>query len=59
MSENKSLEQLGVEERRRYQREWRKRNPEKVREKNKTYWEKRAQKRLAAQGQKAEGSEAK
>lgn len=55
MNESKSLEQLGVEERRRYQREWRKRNPEKVREKNKAYWEKRAQKRLAAQSEEEGG----
>lgn len=31
------------EAQRAYMREWRKKNPERVREKNKRYWEKRAQ----------------
>lgn len=37
------LEQTAKELRRDYQREWRKRNPEKVRASNRRYWEKKAQ----------------
>ena len=40
----KSLEQLALEERRAYFREWRKKNPDKVRENNRRYWLKRAEK---------------
>jgi len=41
------LEVLAKAERNRYQREWRAKNQERVRESNKRYWEKRAQRRLA------------
>ena len=38
-------------ERRDYHRRWRAKNPDKVRIHNATYWERRAEKRLAAQEQ--------
>ena len=37
-----TLEERAREERREYFRQWRARNPEKVRENNRRYWEKRA-----------------
>ena len=39
------LSQEALEARREYQREWSRKNPEKVREKNSRYWEKLAAKR--------------
>ncbi len=41
--DKKTLEQKAREAQRDYQRQWRKRNPDKVREKNRRYWEKKAQ----------------
>lgn len=38
-------------EKRKYAREWRERNPEKVREANRRYWEKRVRERLAREKQ--------
>lgn len=43
------LEALAVEERRRYFREWRKKNPDKVRKHNRNYWRRRAQAKLQQQ----------
>ncbi len=48
MSE-KEIQELVREEQRRYAREWRAKNREKVRASNRRYWEKRAQARLAAE----------
>ena len=42
----REIQKLVREERRRYAREWRKKNPEKVRAANKRYWERKVQKRL-------------
>ena len=44
-----TLEQMAVEERRRYQKEWRAKNKDKVRAQNQKFWIRQAQKRLAAQ----------
>ena len=49
MSE-KELAELARIERNRYHKEWRAKNPDKVRERNKKYWERRAAKALAEQG---------
>jgi hypothetical protein len=47
MEENKkSLEEIAKEERRRYQREWRRKNKDKVKEHNQRYWKKKALERL-------------
>lgn len=40
----KTLDELAKEVRREYFREWRKKNPEKVRAMNQRYWQRRAQK---------------
>lgn len=45
----KSIQELVREEQRRYAREWRAKNPEKVRAYNRRYWEKQVQARLAAE----------
>lgn len=37
-----TMEQKARELQREYQRQWRKKNPDKVREKNRRYWEKKA-----------------
>ena len=42
------LEQTEKELRRDYQRKWRKRNPDKVRESNRRYWEKKAKMAISA-----------
>ena len=39
---NEQLEELAREKQREYLREWRKRNPDKVKEYNKRYWRKKA-----------------
>lgn len=39
------------EAQRAYMREWRKKNPDRVREKNKRYWEKRAQRQQESGGE--------
>ncbi|MDL2219386.1 hypothetical protein LJC04_03490 [Ruminococcaceae bacterium OttesenSCG-928-O06] len=46
MGNYKKLEQFAREERAAYHRDWRKRNPEKLREYNKRYWIKKAKARL-------------
>ena len=48
MSE-REIQELVREERRRYAREWRKKNPEKVRAANQRYWEPKIKGRLSAQ----------
>lgn len=40
----KNIEEMAIEARRSYQREWRRKNPDKVRENNRRYWERKAQK---------------
>ena len=45
-----NLSQQALEARREYQRQWRKKNPDKVRERNRNYWERRAA-RMAAEAQ--------
>lgn len=40
-----TLEERAAKERREYYRQWRAKNPDKVRENNRRYWEKRAAKR--------------
>lgn len=46
---NEQLEELAREIQREYLREWRKRNPDKVREYNKRYWRKKALEMLKEQ----------
>lgn len=46
--DEKEIQELVRKERRRYAREWRKKNPEKVRAANQRYWERRAQARLSS-----------
>ena len=45
---DKNLSDAAKEARREYFREWRRKNPDKVREKNRRYWEKRAAERKEA-----------
>lgn len=47
--ETKTLEERAREERREYFRQWRAKNPDKVRENNRRYWEKRAAKKAEAE----------
>lgn len=47
-----NLERLAIEERRRYQKEWRAKNKDKVRAQNQKFWLRRAQQRLAAEAEK-------
>ena len=51
----KELSPQAIAARREYQRRWRKKNPDKVREKNARYWEKRTAKREEAPNE--QGSE--
>lgn len=44
-----TLEERAREERREYFRQWRAKNPDKVRENNRRYWEKRAAKKARAE----------
>ncbi len=44
-----TLEERAREERREYFRQWRAKNPDKVRENNRRYWEKRAAKKAGAE----------
>lgn len=44
-----TLEERAREERREYFRQWRAKNPDKVRENNRRYWEKRALKKAQAE----------
>lgn len=46
------MDEKAKEERRRYQREWRARNKDRVRVINQRYWANRAQQRLAAEAEK-------
>lgn len=46
------MDELAKEERRIYQREWRRRNRDKVKAINQRYWANRAQQRLAAEAEK-------
>jgi len=52
------IDELAREEKRRYEAEWRRRNPDKVRERNRRYWERRAKKRLIAQANRGDGEAA-
>ena len=49
MSE-REFQELVREERRRYAREWRAKNPEKVKASNVRYWEKRVRERMLKEG---------
>lgn len=49
------MDEKAREARREYLREWRKRNPDKVRENNRRYWERRAAKKAQAEQEKAAG----
>lgn len=51
----KTLEELALEERREYFREWRANNKERVKKHNATYWAKRAKRRLEEKRQMQEG----
>ncbi len=42
------MSEQAIKARREYQKKWREKNPDKVREKNARYWEKRAAKREVA-----------
>lgn len=44
-----TLEERAREERREYYRQWRAKNPDKVKENNRRYWEKRAAKKAQAE----------
>lgn len=50
----KTIQELVKEERRLYAKEWRAKNPDKVREANRRYWEKRVQQRIAGSAAQAE-----
>lgn len=43
------LQELAAEERREYFRQWRAKNKDKVRENNRRYWERRAEKKAQAE----------
>ncbi|ANU54644.1 phosphatase [Acutalibacter muris] len=42
IAETKTIQELAREAQREYQRQWRRKNPDKVREMNRRYWEKKA-----------------
>lgn len=46
----KQLDELARKTRAEYYRQWRAKNPDKVREKNRRYWERRSQKLQASEG---------
>ncbi|OUO13139.1 hypothetical protein B5F94_10740 [Flavonifractor sp. An4] len=50
MDSVKQLDEQARAARAAYFREWRKKNPDKVRESNRRYWERRAQKLQASEG---------
>lgn len=52
--DEKEIGKLAAEEQKAYQREWRARNKAKVRKYNKSYWERKALKRLESQYNKQE-----
>lgn len=54
--EHKALEEAAKEERLNYFREWRRNNPEKVKQHNKNYWLKRAEKKLQEEAKDIDGS---
>ena len=45
---DKKIHELAKEAQRQYQREWRAKNPDKVRAKNRRYWERKARQLLEA-----------
>ena len=49
--DNKKIEAVVKEEKREYFRQWRKNNPEKVKQHNENYWRKRAEKRLETEAE--------
>ena len=49
---DKELKKLVQEARAQYAREWRKKNPEKIKEYNRRYWERKAAEHAAAQSRK-------
>jgi hypothetical protein len=53
--DKKSLENAAKEERLRYFRQWRKNNPDKVKQHNRNYWEKKALNKLQ-KGELADGT---
>lgn len=50
----REIQELVREERRRYAREWRAKNPEKVKAANQRYWERKAQARLSTEDNRQE-----
>ena len=52
--DEKEIGKLAAEEQKAYQREWRVRNKAKVRKYNKSYWERKALKKLESQDNKQE-----
>lgn len=46
MTDTKTIEELALEERKKYFKEWRAKNKDKVKKHNATYWENRAKKNL-------------
>lgn len=52
------MDEKAKEERRRYQREWRAKNKDRVKAINQRYWENRVKKRLVAQTVNEEGGQA-
>lgn len=56
--DHKTLEEAAKEERLKYYREWRRKNPDKVKQHNKNYWLKRAEKKLQEEAGSDDGCEA-
>ena len=54
MLDEQRLAELAAEERRAYNREWKRKNPDKVRAERERYWRKRALKRLEEEATKKE-----
>lgn len=52
--DEREIQELVRKERSRYAREWRKKNPEKVKAANQRYWERKVQARLAAKDSRQE-----
>lgn len=52
----REIQELVREERRRYAREWRAKNPEKVKAANQRYWERRARERVSTEDKRQEVS---
>ena len=51
----KEIAELARIERNQYHREWRAKNPDKVKERNRKYWERRALKAVEQKGEEANG----